>query len=467
MMVAELMQAAMALGNKGDSVGCTQALEKVLLADPNYAEAWNNRAGMLLKLGHPFDAIISYDRAIDLKPNMAELYNNRGVAYVEIDRHSEAMANYEQAIALKPEFSEAYMNIGIIYGKHKNIPKAIEYYRRATELKHDNVDAHFGLAVNLLENGQFEEGWKEFEWRWKSSQMADRGLKVPMWEGEEANTPGDVLLLYSEQGHGDALQFIRYVPLIQERWKGEVHVEVRAPLARLAKTSGADAVVIYGEKLSERLKCCLPMMSAPRVLTTTVASIPGVVPYLSADSHRISIWRERLKALPAGPKIGICWAGGARPLQPIANAVDQRRSTTLAEFAPLAQIPGISWVSLQIGDQSGQVKTPPAGMTIGDWSDEIGDFYDTAALIECLDMVITVDTSVLHLAGALGKPVWLLSRYDNCWRWMGRRSDSPWYPSLRQFIQKEQGDWAGVMEEVSQALRKHFLQINSREKEYV
>lgn len=455
----DLFIEAMSLSQKGDTVGAIQGLQRVLLSNPDHAEAWNNRASLLLKLGHPFDAITNYDKAIALNADMAELYNNRGVAYVELGMHDRAMENYDKAIALKPEFSESYMNKGVIHGKRREAIEAIESYRKSKDLKDSNVDAHFGLAVYLLETGQFEEGWSEFEWRWKSSQMAERGLNAPVWAGEAAQSPDDVLVFYSEQGHGDALQFIRYAKQVKARWNGKVCVEVKPSLARLAKTvEGVDSVIVYGEQLPERMKACLPMMSAPRVLKTTVETIPGDVPYFKSDKHRIDVWQKQLKALPPGFRVGVCWAGGARPLQPIANAVDQRRSMTLAEFAPLARIPGISWVSLQVGPQSGQVKQPPSGMTIGDWTDEIGDFYDTAALIECLDLVISVDTSVLHLAAALGKPTWLLSRYDNCWRWMGTRQDSPWYPTLTQFIQPSPGDWQSMMGEVAGELRNFVAQ---------
>lgn len=450
--VAQLMEDAMALSVKGDSVGCAIGLQDVLLREPNHLEAWNNRASMLLKMGHPFDAITNYDKAIAICPT-AEIYSNRGVAYVELGLLDNAMENYDKAIKLNPDLSEAYMNKAIVHWKRRNTEKAIEFYREATVRNPNNIDAHFGLGVSLLENGEFIEGWKEFEWRWKSSQMAERGIKVPRWEGEKAHSPMDVLVLYSEQGHGDALQFIRYVPLIKKAWGGKVVVEVKQQLVRIARTVGADGVIAYGEPLPENLKVCVPMMSVPRILKTTLETIPSSIPYFKADPYRVKLWKQYLAKLPDGMKIGLCWAGGARPLQPIADGVDKRRSTTLAEFGPLA-IPGLSFVSLQVGEQSAQVKTPPSGMTIGDFSEEIGDFYDTAALIECLALVISVDTAVLHLAAALGKPTWLLSRYDNCWRWLKDRKDSPWYPTLRQFRQPSDGDWNGMMNEVRGELTK-------------
>lgn len=448
--VAQMMEEAMTLNVRGDMVGCVQGLQRVLLSDPNHAEAWNNRAGMLLKLGHPFDAIMNYEKAMAIAPEMAELYSNRGVAYVELGMLDKAMDDYKRAIELNSQHSETFMNVAIIHGKRHELPEAIEFYRKAIEANDKNSLAHFGLAVSLLESGEFIEGWREFEWRWNTDQMVPRGLHVPEWNGERTDNPSDVLLFYAEQGHGDALQFMRFAPQIKQKWGGQVWLEVRQPMTRLARTMEADGVIALGEKLPQGTVSCLPMMSAPRVLGTTLKTIP-VSTYLKADPYRVRMWRKKLAALPPGMKVGICWAGGARPFQPIANAVNKKRSTTLAEFAPLA-VPGISFVSLQVGPENLQVRTPPVGMTIGDWSDEIDDFHDTAALIECLDLVISVDTSVVHLAGAMGKPVWLLSRYDNCWRWLNDRKDSPWYPSLTQFRQPSQGDWSGMMNEVREQL---------------
>jgi hypothetical protein len=191
-------------------------------------------------------------------------------------------------------------------------------------------------------------------------------------------------------------------------------------------------------------------MTAPLVLGTTIQTIPNQ-PYFKADLYRAQHWRPSIEALPKGMKIGLCWAGGARPFNPIANAVDQKRSTTLQMMAPLA-VKDVSFVSLQMGPEALQAHTPPRGMTILDPSGDIADFFDTAALINELDLVITVDTAVVHLAGALNKRTWLLSRHDNCWRWLRSRKDSPWYPSVTQFIQPSPGDWEGLIQEIRKEL---------------
>lgn len=448
MTTLEMFESAMALEKSGDIAGCIQALNKILIIEPTYAWAWNNRAIMLMKLGHPFDAIMNSDYAIREMP-IAEFYNTRGGAYLELEMFDNALENFNKAIELKPDFAVAMMNKGNLFMKIRQTEEAISSYRQSIEADYDYVDSHLGLAFALMESKNYEDGSKEYDWRWKSSQCPPRGLKLPEWNGEGTIDPNNGLLLYSEQGHGDALQFMRFAKMIKEQWGGRVYIEVKQPLARVAKTlAGIDGVIIFGEKLPINLTRVLPIMSAMKFMKDFQSK-----PYLKADSYRASIWKQKLSQLPSGIKIGVCWAGGARPYHPIANAVNSRRSTTFDMFAPLA-IPGVSWVSLQVGPEAYQVKTPPRGIKIGDWTDELYDFYDTAALIECLDLVISVDTAVVHLAGALGKPVWLLSRYDNCWRWHNEEKISSWYPSIRQFRQPSNGDWSGMMNDVAEELRK-------------
>lgn len=442
----------------GDKAECLEKITRCLLLDPSNDQAWDTRATTLLRLGAPFDSVLCSDKAIALKPNQAEYYLNRGGAYSDAGEYEKSFENYDKALELKPVFSIAHMNKANIYRVEKQLDKAIASYREAVKADENNVDAHLGLSFSLLEDGQYTEGWQEYEWRWKSSQLPPRGMKVPQWDGTPAEFETDVLVFYAEQGFGDVLQFIRYAPLVKEKWGGKVFVEVRMPMLRLAKTiKGVDGVIAFGEMLPINMKKCLPMMSAPKIMGTTVETIPNGVPYLHPSPSAVGMWRERLKALPPGLKVGVCWAGGQRPFAPIANAIDKKRSTTLSEFGPLC-LPGISFVSLQVGPLSSQVQSGPVGMTIGDWTSEIDDFYDTAALISCLDLVIAVDTSVVHIAGALGKPVWMLSRFDNCWRWLGYREDSPWYPTLKQFVQPAQGDWFGLMQNVKRNLQVYLAQ---------
>ena len=231
-------------------------------------------------------------------------------------------------------------------------------------------------------------------------------------------------------------------------------MEVVQPLVRLLKgVDGVDGIVTLGEKPPSGIKACIAMLSVPRVVGTTIDSIPSNVPYLPYDKYRAGLWTDRLKALPDGLLVGLCWAGMNRDQDANASAIDGRRSMRLEQFAPLAALKGISWVSLQLGPPREQIRQHPPGMTIGDWGDDLYDFYDTAALVQCLDLVITVDTSVVHLAGGLGKPTWMLSRYDACWRWLMDRDDSPWYPTMRIFTQKQPYDWDGCIERMIMPLQ--------------
>lgn len=445
---------AINLLEKGNTAESIIAFTEILQKNDKVALAWNNRGLGLLNLGHPFDAILNFDRAIALAPEDATNHNNRGAAFFDLGDAESALAAFNTAIAIKPTFAEALMNRGNVLKYKGQLQDAIDSYRASTKAKPNYAEAHLHLAFATLMAGLYEEGWKEFEWRWKVNQMPERGLPYPVWDG--GSLEGKTILIYAEQGFGDALQFIRYAPMVKQKFGGTVLVEVKQPLVRLVKTmEGIDGIVTFGDRPPEGIDCQIAMMSLPLIMGTTMETIPWPGPYFKADPYRASIWKERLKLLPKGPKIGICWAGMSRPGNPAAYNVDKKRSTTLDSFLPLAQVLGVSWVSLQKGEPSSQIKAPPRGMTIGEWTNELDDFYDTAALIDCLDLVITVDTAVVHLAAALGKPTWLLSRYDGCWRWLGHRTDSPWYPTVRQFSQPKPGDWASVMEEASVALREY------------
>jgi hypothetical protein len=306
----------------------------------------------------------------------------------------------------------------------------------------DYADAHFNLAASLLLVGQFDEGWREYEWRWKQEKKKPhlRGFSQPLWDGGDI---GDrILLLHAEQGLGDTLQFCRYVPAIAAGRR--VVLEVQRPLVPLlAGLPGLERIVAQGDPLPPFDLHC-PLLSLPLVLGTTLETIPGQTPYLRADPQRTAAWRERVGQLD-GLKVGLVWAGNQ------AMSGDRRRSARLELFSELADLPGVSFVSLQKGPAASQ--SPPSGLILHDWTDDLQDFGETAALIEALDLVIGVDTAVVHLAGALGRPVWLLNRFDRCWRWLLNRDDSPWYPTLRQFRQSQPGDWRGVLREVRAELQ--------------
>jgi tetratricopeptide (TPR) repeat protein len=413
---------------------------------PTSAEAHNNQGAALVDLGRLEESVSSYDKAIALKPDYAAAYKNRGAALAGLGRLDEALVSCDQAIALRPDYAEAYADRAAALTALGRIEDALVDCDTAVVLKPDTAEARFNRGACHLALGDFERGWEGFEWRWKSRfGPSQPGLPGLPWLGE---TPIDhkTILVYAEQGLGDSLQFCRYVPLLAER--ARVILDVPRSLRRLL--SGLGGATVLTDEPPPPFDAWIPMMSLPLAFRTTLATIPASIPYLRADPAEAAAWKHRLAGLP-GRKIGLVWAGSPFSQQPRAQAMDRRRSITLRHYAPLAAIPGVSLISLQKGDASAQPR--PAGMLLHDWTDELTDYADTAALIEALDLVISVDTSVVHLAGALGKPIWVLNRYDQCWRWLRGRTDSPWYPSARLFRQRFPGDWSGVISEVTQALR--------------
>jgi hypothetical protein len=336
----------------------------------------------------------------------------------------------------------------VVLQQLRRLDEAMESFERALALNPQEPEAHFQQAMCRLALGDFAEGWRQYEWRWKARQLESsvRDMAAPLWLGAE-DLGGRTVLLHGEQGFGDVLQFCRYAPAVAARG-GRVVLEVLAGLERLlARLDGVERIVTRGHPLPP-CDVHAPLMSLPLAL----GAGPEAPPYLSPDPADVARWAERLAGVDA-LKVGLCWAGGARPDQPVARAIDLRRSLSLEAFAPLAGIAGVRFYSLQKGPPAAQLASLPwAGPPIVDWTGELNDFADTAALVSQLDLVIACDTSTAHLAGGLGRPVWILNRFDTCWRWGVGREDSPWYPTARLFNQSAAGDWAGVVEAVKAEL---------------
>ncbi|MGO8866345.1 MAG: tetratricopeptide repeat protein [Alphaproteobacteria bacterium] len=421
-------------------------LRGALRLKPDHPEAHHNLGVTLKDLGGLTEAEASIREALRLKPVYPKALNSLGAVHGDQGRPAEAEACYREALRLDPDYAEPHHNLGNALRDLGRLPEAENSYRKALSLKPDDPGWRSNLGMLLLLAGRLEEGWHEYEWRRSTKQWPAR-FTQPLWEGEAIGER--VLLLYAEQGFGDTIQFCRYAPLIPS--KARVILEVPRPIVRLLSSlEGVDQIVVEGDPLPPFDLHC-PLLSLPRAFGTTLETIPAKVPYLAADAASVSAWRRRLEELP-GLRVGLVWAGSARKSRPGANAIDRRRSITLDDFGGLASVPGVSFVSLQKGEPASQTRSPPPGLAIHDWTEELGDFADTAALVEALDLVITVDTAAVHLAGALAKPVWLLNRFDTCWRWLLGRDDSPWYPTLRQFRQLEPGDWGSVLSEVRAAL---------------
>ncbi|HWK43946.1 MAG TPA: tetratricopeptide repeat protein [Stellaceae bacterium] len=418
---------------------------------PDFVDARVALAVLLHLLGREDEAETCYRDVLALKPDLPIANNNLGNLLLKVDRMAEAEACYRVALAAHPEFPEAHYNLGLTLHALGRDEEPETYYRTALRLKPEYPEAHYALALRLLATGRLAEGWQEYEWRWKVAAEAGT-LKIvdygkPRWTGEPL---GDrVLLVHAEQGFGDTLQFCRYLPMVAAR--GRVVLQVQPALVTLLSgIPGIERLIADGDPLPDfDLEC--PMLSLPLACGTTLETIPAMSPYLTAEPTRAMHWRERLADLP-GLRVGLHWSGDPRRYDPNSAAIDRRRSMALRALADLGGIDGVSFVSLQKGEPARQAAQPPAGMVLHDWTNELTDFADTAGLIDGLDLVIGVDTAVSHLAGALGKPIWLLNRYDTCWRWLLDRDDSPWYPSLRQFRQPHAGDWPSVVRNVREAL---------------
>jgi tetratricopeptide (TPR) repeat protein len=424
-------------------------LEKALALSPQTAELHNSLANVLRDLGRLDDAIFRYSEAIRLKPDHVHAHNSLGSVYCDQGRLDEAMARQLEVLGIEPDCADAHTNLGVVWQRMGRPDLAVRAYRDAIRLDPKTTTAQTNLAMALLLQGDYAEGWRLYEKRWLGShlKLAVRTFEQPQWNGEREPKR---LLIHAEQGFGDTLQFCRYLPLIDPRHK--IIFEVEAPLVDLMRQlPGVDTVIARGAPLPEFDAHC-PIMSLPFVFGTTLDTIPNRSPYLRAGPEQVGGWAKRMEPVK-GLRVGLVWAGGARPNQPELAPTNRRRSMNLASLAPLAQARGVSFISLQKGPPASEVQAAPPGMTLFDFTDDLHDFTDTAALVETLDLVIGVDTAVAHLAAAMGKPVWLLNRFDTCWRWLMNRDDSPWYPTLRLFRQPAPGDWDSVTADIAAALQ--------------
>jgi len=444
-----LANSLMALGRRGE-------------AEPSFREAIRLRPDFIdayLNLGHAFldsermaEAEDCFRRALRIQPDHPAVLNNLGMVCHVLGRFSEAEACFRAALRVRPDHPATLANLGTQLQLIGNLAEAEACFSRALELQPASAQAHYNLALLYLLTGRLDEAWPEYEWRWEirgQGLSVRRNFRQPLWNGESG---GDrVVLLHAEQGFGDTLQFCRYVPLAAAR--ARIILEAPRPLVKLLSgMPGIEQIVAWGDPLPDFDSHC-PLLSLPRAFGTTRETIPATVPYLAADPAREAYWRNRIANLN-GLRVGLVWAGNPRRHSIALAMADRRRSISLRHLEPLGTIRGVSFVSLQKGEASAEVKSLQGSMVVHDWTDELEDFAETAALISALDLVISVDTAVLHLAGALGKPVWLLNRFDTCWRWLLGRDDSPWYPSLRQFRQTQMGDWDNVIGGVKEALQR-------------
>lgn len=437
-----LGNALQALGRAEDALA---SYRKAIRLKPDFAEAHCNLGNSLQALSRHEQAIASYKQAIARKPGLATAHYNLGVGLYALGRLEEAIEAYRSALAVRPDYHEAYNNIGLVLHQLGRIAEAIDSYERAQAIKPDYAEAHFNEALSQLALGNYREGWLDYQWRWLNPSLAlrRREFPVPLWLGQ-GDLAGKTILLHAEQGLGDTIQFARYVPLVAARG-ARVVLEVPAPLAALLRgLDGVSSVCVRDDPLPPFDTHC-PLMSLPFAFETRLDNIPAQVPYLRPSPDRLAKWRLRANG---GAAVGIAWTGN--PKAPI----DLVRSIPLHLLRPILDVPAIRFVALQNELRDGDreaLKSMPRVTVLGD---RLADFADTAAVVSALDLVITVDTSVAHLAGALGKAVWVLLPFSPDWRWLRDRDDSPWYPTARLFRQPARGDWASVIERVAAGLRE-------------
>lgn len=474
-------------GNLGSAYGtlgrfdkAVESFKAALRYDPNFADAHNNLGAALTKLGKHDEAAAAIRKSIKLRANNVAAHINLGNVLQEQGKLEEAIQTYRQALRLQADNADARYNLGLAVSKRGEYALAEENYRHALRVNPRNPDALNNLGNALREQGRFtdslacyeqalalrpdlaqarknrgmawlrlgdwQRGWGEYEWRWRCDDSPPHGFKQPLWDG--SSLAGGTILLHTEQGLGDAIQFVRYVPLVKARG-GTVVLECQPALVPLlSKAAGIDQLVPRGEKLPP-YDVYAPLLSLPHLLGVHDPATVGQAPYLFADASLVEQWRQELSGI-SGRKIGINWQGNPQ------HAKDAQRSLPLAQFLPLADIPGVRLIGLQknVGsEQLKQLKDPNAVLDLGSRLDnEHGAFMDTAAVLASLDLVITSDTALAHLAGALGAKVWVVLPFSPDWRWLLDRQDCPWYPTMRLFRQRQPGDWPEVFQRIAMEL---------------
>jgi Tfp pilus assembly protein PilF len=428
-----------------EALACFQ---RALALDPNFAEAHHNLGNVLVDLGRLADAVASYRHAVGLKPQVADIHNNLGIALREQGALEEAAVCLVEGLRLHPDHAEMHNQLGVVFWEQGRLADAVGHFDQTVRLDPHHVRAHFNRAVYWLLQGRLQEGWEEYEWRWKNQAFDPPHTDHPRWDGGPLN--GRTILLYPEQGLGDTLMFVRYASLVKQRG-GRVLVECHPDLLNLlAGCEGIDERFVLRTP-PPSFDVQAPLLSLPRLCGTTPDTIPANIPYLKVDEARVARLRQRLALLP-GYKVGICWQGSKT------NTNDARRSVPLNQFAPLAEVAGVCLISLQRGPGSEQLPAWAGPGKILDFADASQppseSWLDSAALVRALDLVISVDTAVIHLAGAQGVPVWTAVPFVPDWRWRQEREDTPWYPTMRLFRQRRMGDWDEVCLRMREALRE-------------
>jgi Tfp pilus assembly protein PilF len=445
----QLLNSAFEYYQAGNLLRAEQVCREILKIQPDKVEIYNNLGLILIRQGHLDEAITCYQTAIQLNPNFFDAFYNLGAIFQDKMQLDDAIKYYSRALSLDPNIADVHYNLGIALRDTLRIDEAITCYRNALKLNPNLAAAHFNLSLALLLSGNYTEGWKEYEWRWKVESLSQRrNFLQPQWNRSDIR--GKTVLLYTEDGFGDTIQFIRYVPLVAQR-AAKVIVECQKELVSLAQNiEGVYRVVSQGERLPDIDVYC-SLLRLPYLFKTTIDTIPTGIPYIKPAPALIEKWRDKIAHDNSKLKIGLAWAGSPR------EGKLRHRSCPLEMFSVLSELDDIVFYSLQKGvPESGRTNLPDHFKFV-DYMEEVADFSDTAALIENLDLVISVDTAVAHLAGALGKKVWTLVSFPPDWRWMLNCKNSPWYPTMQVFRQPSQGEWNVVIDSIFNELRVRLI----------
>jgi tetratricopeptide (TPR) repeat protein len=442
---ALLNQRGVALLRLGRHREALESFDTALAIAPNHVETLINRGSAFHELGRFSEALENFDRALALAPDSVSARDWRGTTLTRSGRIADALADFDRALALDAGNASVLTNRGIALREVLRTDEALADFSRAMVLDPAGVNAFWNAGVTHLLTGNFAEGWPLYEWRKRLPEPADADTyPVPQWRGEDL--AGKTLFLHSGQGLGDTIQFFRFA-LMADQLGARVILSAQDCLRRLLETAAAQITFMAERSMPATFDFHASLMSLPLAFGVTLDGIPASVPYLRAEPERDAAWRARLGT--RGFRIGIAWQG--KP-----GVIDEGRSIALREFAPLAAIPGVRLISLQKGLGSGQladadfaIETPGADFDSGPDA-----FLDSAAVMQSLDLVITSDTAIAHLAGALGRPAWVALKYLPEWRWMLSRPDSPWYPTLRLFRQQAPGDWGGVFATMARELQR-------------
>lgn len=424
-----------------------EALEsatQALAAHAGYPEALGNRGKALQALGLHEEALEAYAEAQRLRPGDADGLNNLGNALHALGRYLEALERYEHALRVRPDSIEALNNRGNVLQALRRPGEALASYARALALAPEDAEAHWNQALARLSVGDYERGWEQYEWRWRNPAlgMPARDPQRPPWLGTEA-VAGKAVLLHAEQGYGDAIQFVRYAPLVAARG-ARVVLACAEPLRALFETVRGVESVFVPEQSVPACDFHVPLMSLPLAFRTRLDNLPSRVPYLQAPEKKKAAWQKRLLKPGPGLKVGLAWSGNPR------FGAARLKACPVERLEPLLCVPGCVFVSLQTGAAAADAAClARGGGPVIEAGPELAGFDDTAALLAGLDLVISIDTAVAHLAGALAKPVWIMLPYAADWRWLIGREDSPWYPTARLYRQPQPGDWASVVERMA------------------